>query len=85
MLLCVTLTEVICPTPEQFESATLYGDDRMYLSNVTYVCDDGMRFDDGHLWHTLTCVIPGIWTKQLSACDGTIILGISVTLLLVPR
>ena len=74
--LIVLLVEIVCKDPPSIDNSTLLSQDDVHHTvhhigdEETYVCDEGLRFEDGSTHKTITCRPTGLWVEEKLTCKG---------------
>lgn len=69
------LSETICTEPIMPGNATsivssLNEQSFPFNSSITYICHDGLRFNDGYTSKTIKCTQTGKWNETVSSCES---------------
>ena len=65
-----SLPEIRCAPVPVWLGMISNTEERTYLTELNYTCDEGMEFEDRDPWRVSTCNLTGHWNPPLVMCNG---------------
>lgn len=65
----IFMAEIQCQVPPSVDYAVSHGESTTYMSQWSYTCLDGRRFEDGHATKPIVCKAMGMWSEDGFTCE----------------